>query len=164
MMTMKVNSVINTLMLPSDDPLMKQSSVGSTASALSEESWAWKLWRWCLWGSSRMLIQPFLPPVISSCCLGAIASTVAPDSWQQKAGERERRWGRMGTLERTIGRSIKDGNKTEGQRGEWVIPKASFDVIDSQFSKHQLIIWWVKTFTIIEDEEKQQIFTFQIFA
>lgn len=77
-------------MLPSADPLIKQSSIGSTASALTGESWAWKLWRWCLWGSSRTLIQPFLPPVISSCCLGAIASTVAPDSWQQKAEETER--------------------------------------------------------------------------
>lgn len=78
-------SVRNTLMLPSDDPLMKQSSVGSTASALTGESWAWKLWRWCLWGRSSMLIQPFFPPVISSWCLGAMASTVAPESWQQKA-------------------------------------------------------------------------------
>lgn len=72
-------------MLPSDDPLMKQSSVGSTASALTGDSWAWKLWRWCLWGRSRMLIQPFFPPVMSSWCLGAMASTVAPESWQQNA-------------------------------------------------------------------------------
>ena len=77
----------NTLMFPSADPLMKQSSVGSTASALTGESWAWKLCRWCLCGSSNTLIQPFLPPVISSCCLGAIESAVAPDSWQQKAAE-----------------------------------------------------------------------------
>lgn len=72
-------------MLPSADPLIKQSSVGSTASALTGESWAWKLCRWCLWESSSTLIQPFLPPVISSCCLGAMESTVAPDSWQLKA-------------------------------------------------------------------------------
>lgn len=76
---------LQTLMLPSADPLIKQSSVGSMASALTGESWAWKLCRWCLWESSNTLIQPFLPPVISSCCLGAIESTVAPDSWQQKA-------------------------------------------------------------------------------
>lgn len=81
-------------MLPSDDPLMKQSSVGSTASALTGDSWAWKLWRWCLWGTSRMLIQPFFPPVISSWCLGAMASTVAPESWQQNAEV-----GRRGTVE-----------------------------------------------------------------
>lgn len=86
---MKVKPVESTLMLPSADPLIKQSSVGSTASALTGESWAWKLCRCCLWGSSKTLIQPFLPPVISSCCLGATESTVAPDSWQQKAEETE---------------------------------------------------------------------------
>lgn len=80
----------NTLMLPSADPVIKQSSVGSTARALTGESWAWKLCRWRLWVSSRTLIQPFRPPVISSCCLGATARAVAPDSWQQKAEEREK--------------------------------------------------------------------------
>lgn len=86
--------LIITLMFPSDEPLTKQSSVGSTARALTGESWAWKLWRWSLCGSSRMLIQPFLPPVMSSWFLGAMASTVAPESWQQKAEWRaeRRRW------------------------------------------------------------------------
>ena len=81
--------VDNTLMLPSADPLMKQSSVGSTARALTGESWARKLWRWRRGASSRTLIQPFLPPVMSSCCLEAIRSTVAPDSWQQNAEEKD---------------------------------------------------------------------------
>lgn len=128
----------STLILPSDDPLMKQSSVGSTARALTGESWAWKLWRWCLWGSSRMLIQPFLPPVISSCCRGAIESTVAPDSWQQNAGKRKGK-GKEGVLRRIrwtnqkecdrIKRSIKRRNQKGGQRGEYV-----------EEIKHQLII------------------------
>lgn len=78
-------------MVPSAEPLIKQSSVGATARALTGESWAWKLWRCCLWDSSRTLIQPFLPPVMSSCCRGATDSTVAPDSWQQKATGKQKR-------------------------------------------------------------------------
>jgi hypothetical protein len=31
--------------------------------------------------------KPFLPPEISSCCLGAYCNTVAPFSWHGKAGE-----------------------------------------------------------------------------
>lgn len=71
-------------MLPSAEPLMKQPSVSSTASALTAESWAWKLWRWSLSVRSSTLIQPFLPPLSNRCCFGARASTVAPDSWQIK--------------------------------------------------------------------------------
>lgn len=83
-------------MLPSADPLMKQSSTESTARALTGESWAWKLCRWCLLGSSKTLIQPLRPPVMSSCRLGATESTVAPESWQQNATEQTR--GTIGIL------------------------------------------------------------------
>lgn len=51
------------------------------------ESWAWKVWSNCLWRMSNTHTKPFLPPVISSCCLGAYCSTVAPFSWQGKAVE-----------------------------------------------------------------------------
>ena len=78
-------------MLPSAEPLMKQASAGSTARALTGESWAWKLWRCSLWVRSSTLIQPRRPPANSSCCLGEMASTVAPVSWQLKAGPQERR-------------------------------------------------------------------------
>ncbi len=74
-------------MLPSADPLMKQLSVESTASALTGESWAWKLWRWIFRLRSRTLIQPRRPPLSSTCCLDARARTVEPDSWQLKPAE-----------------------------------------------------------------------------
>ena len=69
-------------MFPSAEPLTKELSLGSTARALTGESWAWKLRRWRLWASSSTLRKPFLPPVISSWSRDAMASTVAPDSWQ----------------------------------------------------------------------------------
>ena len=74
-----------TFMLPSAEPVTKKSSKASSARALMAESWAWKVWSSCLWRMSNTHTKPFLPPVISSCCLGAYCSTVAPFSWQGNA-------------------------------------------------------------------------------
>lgn len=74
-----------TFMLPSAEPVTKKSSKASSARALMAESWAWKVWSSCLWRMSNTHTNPFLPPVISSCCFGAYCSTVAPFSWQGNA-------------------------------------------------------------------------------
>lgn len=74
-----------TFMLPSAEPVTKKSSKASSARALMAESCAWKVWSSCLWRMSNTHTNPFLPPVISSCCFGAYCSTVAPFSWQGNA-------------------------------------------------------------------------------
>lgn len=77
--------LINTFMLPSADPVTKYSSVGSTAIALTGESWLWSNCCCCFWRRSIIHVKPFLPPEIKSWCFGAYARTVAPLSWQMKA-------------------------------------------------------------------------------
>lgn len=77
--------LLNTFMLPSADPVTKYSSVGSTAIALTGESWLWSNCCCCFWRRSIIQVKPFLPPDINSWCFGAYASTVAPLSWQIKA-------------------------------------------------------------------------------
>lgn len=73
-----------TFMLPSAEPVVKNSSQGSRARALMAESCAWNVWISCLCLMSKMQTHPFRPPDIRSWCFGAYWSTVAPWSWHVK--------------------------------------------------------------------------------
>lgn len=74
-----------TFMFPSAEPVTKTSSEESMASALMAESCAWNVWSSCLWRMSKIQTNPFRPPVMISCCLGAYWRTVAPFSWHWNA-------------------------------------------------------------------------------
>lgn len=78
-----------TFMFPSAEPVTKTSSEESMASALMAESCAWNVWSSCLWRMSKIQTNPFRPPVMISCCLGAYWRTVAPFSWHWNAGYRK---------------------------------------------------------------------------
>lgn len=75
---------LQTFMLPSAEPVVKNSSQGSRDRALMAESCAWNVWISCLCLMSKMQTHPFLPPDIKSWCFGAYWSTVAPWSWHVK--------------------------------------------------------------------------------
>lgn len=109
-------------MLPSAEPVTKKSSKASSARALMAESWAWKVWSSCRWRMSNTHTKPFLPPVISSCCLGAYCSTVAPFSWQ---GNAERVCGKQCEIESNKQRQGKSF-KFDSLRHFWISYRGSW--------------------------------------
>ena len=75
-------------MSPSADPVVKNSSAGSMDMLLMAESWAWNVCRSWRWRVSKMLMSPFLPPLMSSWCLAEYSRAELPSRWHWKpAGE-----------------------------------------------------------------------------
>lgn len=74
-----------TFISPSADPVTKNSSSGSKARHLMEESWAWNVCLITRWRMSNIQISPLLPPLISCWWCGACTTAGLPCSWQVNA-------------------------------------------------------------------------------